>query len=440
MAHCTMAQQDTAARVLTLDDCIKTGITNATVILKQQNNVSLTGAQLLQTYGQFLPDLNAGLGFGYNHGTNFVYLTNPTYVSSKNFGLNYQVSTTLNLFNGLADYASLKAATLNKQSAELTLERAKQLVAYDVAQAYLQVTLDKQVVDYATQNLDYSTEREKQIDDLVRVGRRAGADLLQQQAQTSQDKLFLINAQTKWQNDQVALLKKLRMDVNGKYVFAEAQADSMPLGEDYLNESQLLQTAINQRADIKALDYNRLAADWYIKKARSGYLPKLNFGYAVYGLSRHLNTLSVNGVDEYPASQRSIGTQLGNQVYGSLGLNLSWTLFDKLNTKYAITASKLYASNLSIDQEDLKIQVASDLKQAFNEYKAALQQLETTRTGLDAATLSYETQDGKYLAGAANFIDLVNAQSTLLLARQNRAQALINLSLQKKVIDLYLGK
>jgi outer membrane protein TolC len=69
-----------------------------------------------------------------------------------------------------------------------------------------------------------------------------------------------------------------------------------------------------------------------------------------------------------------------------------------------------------------------------------LQQLETTRAGLDAATLSYETQDGKYLAGAANFIDLVNAQNTLLLARQNRAQALINLSLQKKVIDLYLGK
>ncbi|MBA4145399.1 MAG: hypothetical protein C0523_06535 [Cytophaga sp.] len=89
----------------------------------------------------------------------------------------------------------------------------------------------------------------------------------------------------------------------------------------------------------------------------------------------------------------------------------------------------------SVSQLRSSVQVC----QALTNYRTALQQIITSQKGLDASQQAYETLNGKYAVGSANFIELSNAQNNLLLAKQNRAQSSISLFLQKKVIDYYLG-
>ncbi|MCW3128296.1 MAG: outer rane efflux protein, partial [Bacteroidetes bacterium] len=64
----------------------------------------------------------------------------------------------------------------------------------------------------------------------------------------------------------------------------------------------------------------------------------------------------------------------------------------------------------------------------------------TTNKGLFGASQAYDAIKGRYDLGAANFVELSTAQAVLLQAKVNRTQAIIKLSLQKNVIDYYLGR
>lgn len=431
--------QNASPRILNLQDCIDIGLTRSTEVLKGRNNVELAGALVLNTYGQFLPDLNAGAGYNYATGKNFVGSTGPYLVNANRSAFNYQLTSTLNIFTGHYNYASLKAATLNKKSYELTLQRAQQQISLDVTQTFLQVMLDKKVVSLEQENWKTSTDREKQLTALTEVGRKALADLYQQQAQTSRDQSTLIDAQNRLRTDKILLLKKLRLDSLDQYEFGEIPMDEQPQPELYGNEQTLVNRALIQRADLKAFKLDKDVADWDIKKYRSGYLPKVFLGAGVFSNGAYFNKLYVNGVDTKPGSQSSIGDQLTRQINGSLSVNASWAIFDRYYTRSNIAIAKIASTNAQIDYENQHIQIVSEMRQAYGDYTTALQQIVTADKGVVAAEKAYETLNGRYREGAANFIELSTAQINMLSARQSKIQATISLMLQKKVIDYYLG-
>jgi outer membrane protein len=431
--------QSTSLRILNLQDCIDIGLTRSTEVLKGRNNVELAGALVLNAYGQFLPDLNAGAGYNYAAGKNFVSSTGPYLVNANRSAFNYQLTSTLNIFTGHYNYASLKAATLNKKSYELTLQRAQQQISLDVTQSFLQVMLDKKVVSLEQENWKTSLDREKQLTALTEVGRKALADLYQQQAQTSRDQASLIDAQNRLRTDKILLLKKLRLDSLDQYEFGEIPMDEQPQPELYGNEQALVNRALIQRADLQAYKLDKDVADWDIKKYRSGYLPKVFLGAGVFSNGAYFNKLYVNGVDTKPGSQAGIGDQLTRQINGALSLNASWAIFDRYYTRSNIAIAKIASTNAQIDYENQHIQIVSEMRQAYGDYTTALQQIVTADKGVIAAEKAYETLNGRYREGAANFIELSTAQINMLTARQSKIQATISLMLQKKVIDYYLG-
>lgn len=434
------ANAQAADTILTLDDCIRIGLEKSTEILRSKNTVKLSGVQLMAAYGQFLPDLGFGANYTFNGGKNLYTTTVPTLVDSRQNVLNYQLISSINLFNGFNDYAALKAATMNKYATEFNFDRVKQNIAFDIAQTYLQVILDRRIVDYARQNLKTSTDREEQLKELTDVGRKAMSDYYQQQAQTSSDKLFLIQSEEKVKNDKILLLRKILITTPDKYEIAESLTDTVPLGPDYQNVDNLIGKAMNQRPDLKSAELSLKIADWQIKQYKSGYYPKLNLNYGLVSNGGYLDRLYVNGTNELATMpQEPLGQALFGQVYGTVGLGLSWKIFDKFVTKTNVDAYRIYRSNAEIDRDDLNVQISADIRTAFNDYVSAIQQKETSDKGLFAARQSYEVINGRYSVGSSNFIDLSNAQAVLLQAEVARTQALIKLALQKKVIDYYVG-
>jgi outer membrane protein len=431
------AQQ--ALTLLTLDDCIKIGLEKSTEILKSNNAQKLTGVQLMAAYGQFLPDLNFGANYTFNGGKNLYTTTIPTLVDSRQNILTYQLMSSINIFNGLSDYSALKAATLTKSAAELNTQRVRQSIAFDIAQSYLQVVLDRRVTEYARQNLKTSTDRESQLTELTNVGRKALSDLYQQQAETSSDKLFLIQSEQKVKDDKVLLLRKIRITDPDRYEIADVISDTVPLGPDYQNVEILIAKALDQRPDLKSSELSMKIADWNIKQYKSGYYPKLNVNYGLVSNGSYLDRLYVDGVNDLADQTEPLGKALFGQVYGTVGIGLSWRLFDKLVTKTNVDAYKIYRSNAEIDRDDLRVQITADIRQAFDDYVSALQQIETSDIGILAARQSFDVIQGRYAVGSSTFVDISNAQAVLLQAQVSRIQALIKLSLQKKVIDYSLG-
>ncbi len=429
--------QDTA-KVLLLEDCIHIGLDQSTQILLSKDSLQITGAALLGTYGNFLPNLAFNSNYGFSSGKNLLTATTPTLVNSTGSQMNYQLTSTINIFNGLADYSALKAATLSKSASQFNLQRSQQQIAFDITQSFLQIILDRKIVQFGTENLAASTKRENQLQELTNVGRNAMSDLYQQQAESSSDKLFLIQAQQKLKNDIILLLRKIKISETDKYAIGEIAPDTLPLGPEYQNVQDLVAKALQQRPDIKSSELSLKIADWQIKGYKSGYLPKLNFEGGMVSNGGYLNQLYVNG-NPALGPQEPVGKALFGQVYGELALNLSWNIFDRLYTKTNVSIAKIYQHRATLFHDDLTVQISADIKEAYNDYLAAVQQIETSRHGLFAAQQAFEVVQGKYGVGQATFVELSNAQIVLLQAEISKAQADISLMLQKKIIDFYIG-
>jgi outer membrane protein len=118
---------------------------------------------------------------------------------------------------------------------------------------------------------------------------------------------------------------------------------------------------------------------------------------------------------------------------------LTWSIFNHWTTKAAVARARADADNSEIDAVDRQKQTMAEVRQAFGDYRSALQQLDTTKSGLISAEKAYEVVRGRYEVGSASFIDLITAQAALVQAESSRAQALISFALQTQVMENVLG-
>ena len=186
---------------LSLEKSIELAVRGAASVLKAENDVKVSGAQLLQGYAQFLPNITAQGNYGYATGTSYLNQSGYLQVSGANWSGGYTLSSDLNLFNGMSDYAGLKSALLKKDAADLTLERARQQIALDIAQSFLQVVLDEQLITIAVHNLEASDARLKLLRGQYLVGQTSPADLQRQQAQRAADDQAVTNTQIRRHDD-----------------------------------------------------------------------------------------------------------------------------------------------------------------------------------------------------------------------------------------------
>ena len=431
------------AETLDLEGSVKRAIAEATLVQKSFGEFQISGDQLVQAYAEFLPNLTASGTYNTVTGKTFLTSAAPTLVDTRNHGAGYQVSSTINLFNGLNDLAGWRASGARKEAARLSLIRAKQLIALDVAQTFLQVILDQEIIKIAEKNLVSSQARESLLAEQTRVGVRNLADLFRQQALTSSDETFLVNSQAKERADELSLIRKLRLDTDKNYKLTtpNLKQDEPEIPEEFTDENKMIAVALEHRPDLRAAEDSARAAAWDVTSSRSLYFPHLDFGATVASSGRILSHQLVTppGSDVTPEIQNGLNDQLAHQVNTSVGFTLSWTLFDRWATQTNVQKARVQARNRRLDAEDRRLQVAAEIRQAYGDYRAVLQQMESTKKGYVAAEKAFEVVQGRYQVGSSTFVDLSTAQAAEVQASANRAQALIGFALQTRALKTALG-
>jgi outer membrane protein len=425
---------------LTLSGCVAKALADSVTVLKAGNLDRAAAEQLLQGYAQFLPNFDALGTYGKTRGVSYLTSAQPTVVDQRSRGYGYQLSSTLNLFSGLSDYGAFRSALGGRRAAALNLERAREQVALDVSQAYLQVKLDEEIVRFGEENLKASEERESLLEQQTQVGARGLPDLYRQQAQTSSDRSLLIDARNKRRDDLLALLRRTRDDLGRDYALADVVIDSASAGGPYDDEAALLSAAAEARPDLRAAFALAEAARGSATSARSGFFPRLDLGWTMAATSRLFDTDNVNGVDFVPALQQPMGNQLNQYIDYTVGVTATWGLFDRLITRAAAKQARAAADNAQLDYEDARLGVEEDVKQAFGDFHAAEQKLAAAQGGIKAARESYDATRQRYEVSASSLLDLLTAQSALLQAEAALAQAEIGFYLQGRQMEFALGR
>jgi outer membrane protein len=427
------------SQLLSLKSAIHQGVKNATAILKAAGNDELAAIQVARNYSRFLPNLMVNSGYSAFQG-------NSTAVSAALFRMNssssvatYGISSSINIFNGFSDHASLEAALDRQKGTALTLARVREQIALDIEQTFLQIILDQQLEKIAKENLRISEEVLNFIQAKNSNGSAIAADLYRQRAQIANDKLVLAQAENRVKVDRVILVQKTRLNLNMEYNLEEPQ---IPLGTQDAplpDAEAMIRIAHSNRKDIQASQALVSAAHWDVKKARSAYFPSLDFSasYGGYGLA--VNRMVTNGAAVDLSQNPSLGSQLTNQHTFTYGLVMTWSLYDRSQTSTNVQQAKIIEKIARIDAEDAERQATVDVKQAVFDYTTALRTLDSTKAGLEAAQKAFEVIQERFKMGYANIIELTIAQGTMVQAQASRAQSVILYKLRKDALELASG-
>jgi outer membrane protein len=440
LAPAALAQRSPQDSIhLTLDEALARADSVSTAVRLSRDTLAVSGTTVLESYGHFLPYMATGVGAAREQGTTLLSSTALVPTDTRFSTATVVVSTTLNLFNGLRDYRGLEASLAFRDAASFSLARARQQVAFDVTQAFEQAVLDERLVEVASATLALSRARQDQLEEQVRVGTRAPPDLYRQRAQTSADESALIDTRVREAADRIALLRRLRLEPTAPYTLVPPPEPPSILGDSTVSADSLVQVALRERPDLSAAAARSSIANFGIQQARGGYLPRVSFGLDVFSSGRVFDWERQNGTNLLTTAQRPLVDQLGKQSVGLFSLAVTWNVFDRFATRLDVERAELTSYRETLAEEDLRLRVIGDVRQASNDYGAAVQQLRSARVGLDAANQAYDAVSGRFDAGLATFVDVLTTQAALTRARALQEQAIANSRLQRAILRYVTG-
>lgn len=414
------------AREVTFNEAVTIALENNTTIKRAENNLELQELTVRSARADFLPNLNANTGANRNWGLQFDQTVGQLRNTSTD-GFNYGVSTGLNLFNGFSDVANLNAARAALEAQEYSMERTRQTVVFNVISNYLNVILAEENIRIRQEEVEAQQQLLDQIMEFVRVGSRAISDQYQQQATLANAESNLLNAESNFQVSKTRLIQVLQLDPLAEYRFVAPDPSTLPLSVRAYDPEDLLVSAFERRADIRAMEAGIDAAEQGIRAARSGYLPSLNLS-----ASHGSGYTSANERDDF-------STQLENNRSERMSLSLSIPLFNRLNVKRGIESSKVQYANARLDLENVQQNVAIEVRQAYLDYQIAVQRLDVTEKSLQAADQALRVEEERYEVGASTLVELQQARSQYVNASSQRAQALFQFHFQHRLIEYYQG-
>jgi TolC family type I secretion outer membrane protein len=369
-------------------------------------NARVQAAQVGVARAAYLPSLSASLGSGRARSND---------VTRDQRSLAANLSWLIFDFGGRG--ANLEAARQLLAAANASQDATVQSLLLAATQAFYQVQALQASLAAAQASERAAETSFRAAAARYQAGSAAPADQLQARTAWSQAQLNRIAAEGNLKTAQGNLNTLMGRDAQLPIMLADALQPA-PGAQFELDVQALVEQARQLRPDLKAAMAQARAAQAGIAGARAAHLPSLS--------------LAMSASDTYSGG-------LGDNRNGSLGLTLNVPLFAGFATHYKVRAAEAQAEARLASQERLRLQVAQEV---WNAYQALLTATQSTRSSADllaSAEQSDQVARGRYQAGVGSLVDLLNAQSALASARQQRVQALFNWNTARAALAQSIG-
>ena len=305
------------------------------------------------------------------------------------------------LFDFGARAASLENARQLFAAASHTRDATLQSVFLAAVQAFFQRQAAGAALEASRLSEKSALESLNAAEARYQVGAATPADRLQARTAHAQAVLNRIGAEGGVKTAQGALANVLGVDPTRPLALAPLPAAAPGAGFE-ADVARLIEEARAKRPDLAAAEAQHRAARANVDAAKAAHLPTLSLGMGV-GRSR------IAGDPGYDSS--------------SIGLTLTIPLFSGFSTSYKVHAAEAQAEAQAARREQVRLQVALEVWNAYANLATATQSVKTAEELLESASQSERVAAGRYRAGVGSILDLLTAQAALAGARQSRIQA-----------------
>jgi outer membrane protein len=452
--------QNATSKIYTLQQCVEAGI--AYNLRVQQSSLQMQADEVnwKQARLNMLPDLNAFINHGVQNGRSIDPFTN-SYVNQRLSYANWGLSSGVILFNGMSMLNAVKQNRLNYEASKMDWQQQKDNLTLLMILAYLQVLSNEDIIVQLQNQLELTKKQVERLDALDKQGAIPPSQLSDLKGQYAGDEINLVNAQNALETAKLNLCQLMNIPYE-KSISVE-KLDMATFAEKYEDSpDKIYQTALQQFALVKNVEYSRQSAAMGVKVAKGRLYPTLSLGASIntnysnaaessvflnntyqasndYVIVNGAQTPVIKQVSNYSYNKISYKDQLNNNRFSALGLNLRIPIFNSLQQRNRVRLAKITLKNSEVVEQTTKTQLQQNVEQAHlnmvtasEKYKKLLDQVEAFKESFRAAEISFN-------AGVGNSIDYLIVKNRMDQATINQIIAKYEYVLRTKILDYYKG-
>ena len=413
-----------SAQQYTLEECISIALQNNRTVKQQELNKVQREIAYSQARSDLLPNLNASAGqnfvFGRSIGIDNTYQN--TNSSQTSFGINANIT----LFDGLRMKYNIDAKRADLSASEADLEKFKDDIELSVATAFLQVLLQKELLQIAEEQIGLTDANITQREELINSGKMAKGEIYELEAQRAREEQDRIYAASNLKLALLDLAQIMELEDFENFDIVPVQVESIVENGTLISTESILQSALLVRPEIAAAEYRLQSNEKGVLIAKSQLYPTLTFGANMgtgyYNMSNHPND--------------SFSRQIRNNISNSLGFSLQIPIFNRFQTRNNIRLAEIAVSNSLLEIDKVKIELRKRIEQAYHNAVGAESRWHAAQKSEISGEEAFRFAQEKFDNGRANSYELYQAKNNLTKILSDMAQAKYEYAFRLKILEL----
>jgi outer membrane protein len=424
------AQQQTWS----LEECIKYAIENNIQIKQQIIQTKYQKNTLELSKLNLLPTLNGQATHNYLFGR---ALDETTYQFTKDQNIqsnSFYIGGSMNLFNGLQNYNTIRKNKYELLAGELDLQKIKDNISLNIALAYLQILLNKELVQATDNQLQITRQQIEKTKKMVDAGSLARGNLLQIESQAASEELQLINIQNQLDISYLNLtqLLELKSPEGFKIITPEIQIDTNTIITGVIDD--IYAQAQGIRPEIKSAELKLAASEYDKKIASGGRSPQLSMNHSFSTRYSDIALKPSNPLEKYTFSE-----QLNDNINYGVGFSLRIPILNGWQVNKNVSNSRLNLESSQYALEGEKKQLYKNIQQSYADAVAAIKKYNASIKAVTSMEESFRYTEQKFNVGMVTPVDYNAAKTQLLKAQSDMSQAKYEFIFKTKVLDFYKG-
>ena len=413
----------------TLRQCMDYAIEH-NISIKQQDNVRRQQELSLSTSrNSRLPDLSASASENYSFGR--AQTLDGTYSNRNTNSTSFSIGTSVPLFTGFEIPNRIKLNQLNLEAATQDLEKAKNDIRMQVAQAYVQILYNMEIADVACRQVAIDSAQVKRLEAFVENGKASQAQLSQQQATLAQAQLTATQADNNLQLSVLALTQLLELpSPEGFSIVRPDNTSLLVLHSSLPSPDAVYQEALTIKPEVRAEQLRLSAADKSISIAKAALYPKLYFNAGL-----QTNYYKTNGMQA-----ESFASQMKNNFAQYLGVSLSIPIFNRFATRNNVRSARIDRENRQLQFDLVRKTLYKDIQQVYYNAVAAGSKYESSKQAQQSSQDAFKLTQAKYENGKASITEFNEAKNNYLKTESDLVQARYEYLYQTALLDFYRGR
>jgi len=420
--------QETASQPWSLRQCIQYALEHNIQIKQQDVSRQQRDIDVNTAKNSRLPDLSASASENFSFGRGLT--AENTYTNTNTSSTSFSLGTSVPLFTGYRIPRTLELNKLNLAAATADLEKAKNDVSMQVAQAYVQILYDMELCEVARRQISIDSMQVARLQELLRNGKTSGAEVAQQEASLAQSRLTATQADNDYHLALLSLTQLLELSSPVGFAVQRPAVDTFLKELRLISPDDIYRQALMIKPEVQAEQYRLEGTEKSIAIAKSSYLPSLSFQA---GLGSNYYKTSGYQADGF-------FKQLKNNFSQYLGLNLSIPIFNRHETRNQVRSARLNRETQQLQLDNVKKGLYKEIQQAYYSAVAAKSKYESSTEARRSNEKAFELMEAKYEYGKANITEFNEAKNNLLRSESDLVRARYEYMYQNALLDFYQGK